>query len=156
MKRKVDKGKQSFLSLDLNELLKSPELTGQWEKQLREIEEGTFGAKNFIDNMKAMISKLTMEVKQDTKRPTIATPQKGTTNAPFAKKITPRKPLGKKITDSTCPKCQQGKMLKGKTAYGCGRWKEGCDFRFTFDEIREKAQGKQLTKEMVLKIINGS
>ncbi len=129
-----------------NDLLKSAELTGQWEKQLREIEEGTFGAKNFIDNMKAMISKLTMEVKQDTKRPTIATPQKGTTNAPFAKKITPRKPLGKKITDSTCPKCQQGKMLKGKTAYGCGRWKEGCDFRLPYQFAEKEIPPKQLQR----------
>ena len=28
-----------------------------------------------------------------------------------------------------CPKCKQGHVIKGNTAYGCSRWKEGCDFR---------------------------
>lgn len=129
-----------------NDLLKSAELTGQWEKQLREIEEGTFGAKNFIDNMKAMISQLTTEVKQETNRPAIATPQKSASNAPFAKKTINKKPADKKITETTCPKCQQGTMLKGKTAYGCSRWKEGCDFRLPYQFSEKEIPQKQLQR----------
>jgi DNA topoisomerase-3 len=53
----------------------------------------------------------------------------------------------------TCPKCGTGTLIKGNTAYGCSRWKEGCDFRFSFADIKVKAQGKILTKELVLKII---
>ncbi|MFV0266889.1 MAG: topoisomerase C-terminal repeat-containing protein, partial [Draconibacterium sp.] len=59
-----------------------------------------------------------------------------------------------KAVDTTpkCPKCG-GIIIKGKTAYGCSNWKEGCDFKFSFDAIREKAAGRKLTKELVLEII---
>ena len=52
-----------------------------------------------------------------------------------------------------CPKCKVGTIIKGKTAYGCSHWKSGCDFRFSFEDIKLKANGKALTKELVLKII---
>jgi DNA topoisomerase-3 len=54
---------------------------------------------------------------------------------------------------ATCPKCQKGQILKGTTAYGCSRWQEGCDFKFLFETLREKAVGKTLTKELVLEIL---
>lgn len=65
-----------------------------------------------------------------------------------------KSPAKKKTADSTpkCPKCG-GAIIKGKTAYGCSNWKEGCDFKFTFEAIREKAAGRKLTKELVLEII---
>jgi len=63
-------------------------------------------------------------------------------------------PLAKKESKMpACPKCKTGTLIKGKTAYGCSRWKEGCDFRFTFEDIKLKANGKPLTKELVLDII---
>ncbi len=31
-----------------------------------------------------------------------------------------------------CPLCGEGKVIKGKTAYGCSRWKEGCTWRKPF------------------------
>ena len=33
-----------------------------------------------------------------------------------------------------CPVCGKGTIIKGKTAYGCSRWREGCNFRKPFDE----------------------
>ena len=33
---------------------------------------------------------------------------------------------------SKCPECGEGKVIKGHTAYGCSRWKEGCDWRKPF------------------------
>ena len=54
----------------------------------------------------------------------------------------------------TCPKCKKGTVLKGKTAYGCSEHKSGCDFLFTFEKIKKIANGKPLTKELVLKIIS--
>ena len=53
-----------------------------------------------------------------------------------------------------CPKCKKGTILKGKTAYGCSAYTDGCDFRYAFDEIRSKAKGKELTKELVFQIIS--
>jgi DNA topoisomerase-3 len=52
-----------------------------------------------------------------------------------------------------CPKCKKGSILKGKTAYGCSDYKTGCDFVFTFENIKRLANGKQLTKELVLQIL---
>src|SRR5690606_33830215 len=54
----------------------------------------------------------------------------------------------------TCPKCKKGTVLKGKTAYGCSEYKTGCDFLFTFENIKNIANGKPLTKELVLEIIS--
>jgi DNA topoisomerase-3 len=33
-----------------------------------------------------------------------------------------------------CPLCGQGHIIKGKTAYGCSRWKEGCTYRVPFKQ----------------------
>jgi DNA topoisomerase-3 len=52
-----------------------------------------------------------------------------------------------------CPKCKKGTLIKGKTAYGCSLWKTGCDFKYSFAAIKEKAAGQELTKALVLKII---
>jgi DNA topoisomerase-3 len=53
-----------------------------------------------------------------------------------------------------CPKCKKGNVLKGKTGYGCSAYKAGCNFVFTFDHIKKIANGRPLTKELVLKIIS--
>lgn len=33
---------------------------------------------------------------------------------------------------SKCPECGEGKVIKGHTAYGCSRWREGCNWRKPF------------------------
>jgi len=55
-----------------------------------------------------------------------------------------------------CPICKKGNVVKGKTAYGCSHHKNGCDFRYTFDTIREKANGKALTSGFVFSLLNES
>ena len=32
-----------------------------------------------------------------------------------------------------CPVCGKGTIIKGKTAYGCSEWRNGCTFRKPFD-----------------------
>ena len=54
----------------------------------------------------------------------------------------------------TCPKCKKGTVIKGRTAYGCSDYTNGCDFRFSFDTVREKAKGEALTKTLVHSILN--
>ncbi|MGB1043485.1 MAG: DNA topoisomerase III, partial [Tenacibaculum sp.] len=71
----------------------------------------------------------------------------------FKLKLEPKK---KEIPDTiSCPKCKKGTVLKGKTAYGCSEYKSGCDFVFTFENIKLKANGQTLTKELVYKILQG-
>lgn len=227
-----------------NELLKSAELTGLWEKQLKDIEKGDYSAAQFIVNMKTMVDALVYEVRSETRRANISHVQSvktaetkketkknaglTTETCPKCKKgqimkgksafgcshykngcrfVLPFKFMDKKIsekqyirllqkgstvnlkgfkTDSgnveglirfdedfhlilepkksvkkepsdhlICPKCKKGNIIKGKTAYGCSRYKEGCDFRFSFNDIRQKAKKNPLTKELVYSILNG-
>lgn len=51
-----------------NELLKSAELTGQWEKKLRDIEKQQYNAKDFIEELKLMLGNLVNEVLNDNGR----------------------------------------------------------------------------------------
>ena len=53
-----------------------------------------------------------------------------------------------------CPTCKKGTIIKGKTAYGCSEYQNGCKFRFPFDLLREKAKGNPLTKEFVYEVLN--
>jgi DNA topoisomerase-3 len=68
--------------------------------------------------------------------------------------LEPKKTKLKTIPDTlACPKCQKGTVIKGKTAYGCSAYKDGCDFRFPFDDLKKQAGDKKLTKELVYTIL---
>ena len=79
----------------------------------------------------------------------------------FKLKLETKKTAPKAISDTTsdaliCPKCKKGTILKGKTAYGCGDYKLGCDFKVTFDDVRSKLKDQKPTKELVYTILNES
>lgn len=239
----------ALIELIDNELLKSAELTGHWEKRLKEIERGDFKAGEFIHNMKKMVYDLVKEVKanQSVKKITSNVPkrtqEKKVNTKPTASKerkqlvgktcpkckkgtlikggsaygcsefknecklILPFKIHGKKVSENqlirlvdkgsttnlkgfvngaekieglikfdsdfnlkmipkegklsseksdkvACPACKKGTLLRGKLAYGCSEYKTGCDFVFPFHQIKEQAEGKPLTKKLVLEIIS--
>ncbi len=121
-----------------NELLKSAELTGSWEKQLKDIEKGTFSAGTFINNMKKMVDALVYEVRSESKRANIS--HVTTVKKREAKQAT-KKAAG--ITAEVCPKCKTGTLLKGKSAYGCSNYKNNCDFRLPFTFMEKKISEKQ-------------
>lgn len=79
-------------------LLKSAELTGQWEKKLRQIERGDYGATQFLDELKQLTTDVVREVKANK-------------------------------AGMLCPVCRKGTIVRGRTAYGCSRWREGCTYR---------------------------
>ena len=72
----------------------------------------------------------------------------------FKYKLEPKKIKLPPSSIISCPKCKKGTVLRGKNAYGCSQYKEGCNFVFTFEKVKEIANGKPLTKELVLKIIS--
>ena len=113
------------------DLLKSAELTGQWEKKLRDIEKGTFAASQFIDELKQMVGSVVSEVmKQNPIRRIVeVTPQKQEPEKP--KRKSSKKTEIKE--GAPCPKCGKGVIIKGRTAYGCSLWREGCDWRKPFE-----------------------
>ena len=134
-----------MVSLIKEELLKSAELTGRWEKKLRQIEHHEYNAAQFIVELKEMVSDIVMQVLRDNtnrhvtqqtdattevisklKNKEKATEQKASNNA----EDKPRRRIIR--AGSICPKCGIGKVIKGNTAYGCSRWKEGCDWRKPF------------------------
>src|SRR5690606_40848867 len=45
-----------------------------------------------------------------------------------------------------CPSCAGGKILKGKSAFGCSRWKEGCTFRLPMEWHGKTLTDKQITQ----------
>ncbi|MGJ8592920.1 MAG: DNA topoisomerase 3 [Aquaticitalea sp.] len=150
-----------------NDLLKSAELTGQWEKQLKDIEKGTYSAGAFINNMKRMVDELVYEVRSEKVKANITSESiSETKKSKKAKKPkSVKKPSSSKSSATTkstipdvmiCPKCKKGTVIKGKTAYGCSAYKSGCDFRFPFETIRAKSNGVKITKTLVFKILNES
>lgn len=48
----------------------------------------------------------------------------------------------------TCPKCSQGKLIKGRSAWGCNRYREGCRFTFAFVQNGQTLTQKEATKQL--------
>ena len=95
------------------ELLKSCELTGIWEKKLRDIEHGTYDPAQFIDELKQQIYTIVADVLHDNNT-----------------SLTPIIAEG-----AVCPQCGRGHIIRGRTAFGCSRWNdptEPCSFRKAF------------------------
>ena len=147
------------------ELLKSAELTGLWEKKLRQIERGTYEARTFLEELKLMVHQVVINVLSDQTGRTItieqAAPEKPQAEKePKGKKT--RKPRAKKEKtagqpESTtvpvkpvCPICKKGSILRGKTAYGCSEYKDGCTFRMDY-----ATYGDGLSDEELVKVISG-
>jgi len=105
------------------DLLKSAELTGLWEKKLRQVERGEYAAKDFLDELKAMVTQIVFNVKSDNRRVGEASLQKPTLTA---------KATEDNLIGTTCPICGKGKLIKGNAAYGCSEWKNGCGYRLQF------------------------
>lgn len=98
------------IQLIQEEQLKSAELTGIWEKKLRQIEHKEYEAKQFLDELKNMVSEIVYNVKSDNR----------TIESLRNQDI---------LIGKTCPLCKKGKIIKGKKAYGCSEWKNGCEWR---------------------------
>lgn len=126
-----------------NDLLKSAELTGKWEKQLKDIEKGTYSPSAFIKNMKRMVDALVYEVRSETKRANISY-----TATMKQKSLEKKTKINKGITSETCPKCKDGQIIKGNAAYGCANYKSGCDFKLPF-----KFQGKKISEKQFVRLL---
>lgn len=125
-----------LVSIIQNKMLKSAELTGDWEKQLRDIEKGTYKAGVFINNMKKMVQDLVVEVRMSTVK------FANTNIIPVSVPVE----IKKGIEGLSCVKCKQGKILKGSTAFGCSQYNEGCDFRIPFEFCGKKIPEKQVER----------
>ena len=128
-----------------NELLKSAELTGRWEKRLKEIERGEFNAGTFIKNMKAMVDELVYEVRSNTSKIRISSEVIASETKQSAKSKKKTKST-KQVAGKTCPKCNKGTLLKGSKAYGCSEYNKTCDFLLPFEFLGKKISENQLIR----------
>jgi len=119
-----------------NDLLKSAELTGQWEHKLKEIERGEYSGGQFVHEMKKMVEELVDEVMLSKPVRRIGLQEQ---------KATPKKKKDSNLKDLSCPKCKNGKLLKGKAAYGCSEWKNDCKFKVDFEIFGKKISDKQFS-----------
>jgi DNA topoisomerase-3 len=128
------------------ELLKSAKLTGLWENKLRRIERGDFSPAEFINELKELMSQIVRNVLSDNSMRHIdtgvaakngrgdASASAGAANPDAPKPPKPRAPRIKSIEEIPCPVCGEGHLLKGRTAYGCSRFREGCTLRLDFTQ----------------------
>ncbi|MBR4389795.1 MAG: DNA topoisomerase 3 [Prevotella sp.] len=152
-----------LIDLIREELLKSCELTGIWEKKLREIEHKKYDAGLFINELKQQVTAIVQQVMTDptNRRITLLEEQEkmgkvkakkgegarskkqGTREKKQGDGSKEQEARGKEpetikvkpsdaLIGTKCPLCGQGTIIKGKTAYGCSRWKEGCTYREYF------------------------
>lgn len=134
------------------ELLKSCELTGIWEKRLRDIEHKKDDAADFINGLKQQITEIVNDVLRDNSNRRVTTLSEEDLKKKAKKKATPKKKAATSTTSTdtptatsnndplvgtTCPICGKGTIIKGKTAYGCSRWREGCNYRKPLDNQAE-------------------
>jgi len=119
----TETGKQ-LISLINYELLKSASLTGQWEYKLRQIERKELPTQTFINELKDLLVQLTHSVLTAPSAPTPPTPSLS--------------------TGITCPSCQRGTLLRGRTAYGCSDYQAGCTYRIPFEECPADATAEVL------------
>lgn len=141
------------------ELLKSAELTGLWEKKLRQIEKGTYEARTFLEELKQLVYQIVSNVFSDTSARTITIQEavEEKSAAEKGKKKTKSKPKEKPIKEETapaetkpiCPMCRKGSILRGKTAYGCSEYKNGCSFRLDY-----ATYGEGLSDAQLIEILN--
>lgn len=137
------------------ELLKSCELTGIWEKKLRDIEHKKYDAGQFINELKQQITTIVNDVLADNSNRHVTVLTDEDLKKKSRKKATSPKKKTETEVDKTgnndektvqslsaddsiigtpCPVCGKGHIVKGKTAYGCDRWREGCTFRMPFKQ----------------------
>ena len=147
-----------LIQLIHEELLKSAELTGIWEKKLRGIERKSYDAATFLTELKQMVTDIVYSVlrdntnrhvtivsdpdiqpKPDKKKEAPAKPKTRTARSKNTQPSRNRKqekpeplPADDSILGKACPVCGTGIIIKGKTAYGCSQWKNGCTFRLPF------------------------
>ena len=152
-----------LIGLIREELLKSAELTGIWEKKLREIEKKSYDAATFVGELKQMVTdivnqvladntnrRISLEVEEEKPAPKKRAPRKsskkkdgdegdeaavasGGSDSPKPKPSSPSLVPSDELIDTVCPVCGQGRIIKGRAAYGCSNWKSGCKFVLPFN-----------------------
>jgi DNA topoisomerase-3 len=129
-----------------NDLLKSAELTGIWEKKMRDIERGNYDIQQLMQEMRQMVTDVVLQVKQgQRKQITILEEPKEKEKKGRNEKSDKQKSMAIELV---CPACKLGKVVKGKAAWGCDGYNNGCNFRLPFEFM-----GKKITEGQLVQLI---
>lgn len=128
-------------------MLKSPELTGIWEKKLRDIEKGVFTLEDFMDELQAQLISIIKEVQADSsikkitsqsapsaspsgsRKSYTSTGRSSSGSKPSSGSRASSKKSAPKVGDK-CPVCGKGYVRKGPYGLFCSEYKNsGCKFR---------------------------
>lgn len=135
------------------ELLKSAKLTGLWENKLRRIESGDYSPAAFVSEISQMVRQIVVNVLSDNSttriaaQPAAPAPKgKGKAAAADGAPAKPKAPRITRLDQVTCPVCGQGHLVKGRTAFGCSRYAEGCGFRLPFEQCAADTKPTAINK----------
>ena len=119
--------------------LRSPELTAEWEQQLREVEDGQRPVAKFYEGIAHLVRTLVPKVQQ------------GPALSPEQAAQAQGKEKGRGKVLGPCPKCKEGQVVESAKAYGCSRYRQGCNLT-----IWKTVAHKRLTeKQAQLLMANG-
>ncbi len=115
----TDSGRH-LISLIQDPRLKSPELTGEWEFRLKKVERGEYDPETFMREVVEYTSEI---LRNDI------------SNTVDLRNLGP------------CPKCR-APVMRGKTGYGCSRWRDGCGFA-----VKDGTLGVTFTPELLHELL---
>ncbi|MBT3193104.1 MAG: DNA topoisomerase 3 [Verrucomicrobia bacterium] len=110
----TDHGRE-LIDIVADERLKSPELTGEWEAQLKRIERGEYDGEAFmqqvVEHTRQIISQTTT--------------------------------VNRVRRFGACPSCD-GSVIEGKRGFGCSRWEAGCTFVIWKEQFGHRVSEQEL------------
>lgn len=116
--------------------IKSPELTGNWEKRLADIARGKDSADDYMRDIAAFVAEVVGKIKNTSTLAAAPAPQK--------RSAQPRPTFG------VCPACGKGQIIEGQRGFGCNRFREGCNY-----VVWKEFHGKKLTQNVIDLLIAG-
>ncbi|MFT5089526.1 MAG: DNA topoisomerase-3 [Candidatus Latescibacterota bacterium] len=118
------------------EPLRSPELTGAWEQQLKEVEEGKRPSAEFYDAITEFVREIVPQVAEGQ----ALTPEQVAQAREAQGGGKKGKGGSKGVSLGKCPKCKEGDVRESPKAFGCSRYREGCNLT-----IWKKTASKAIT-----------
>jgi DNA topoisomerase-3 len=124
--------------------IKSPELTGNWEKRLSDIARAKDKDGDFMDAIESFVREMVGRIKG------CGSGGSGGSGGGLVRSpIRRRPPVSHKVL-SPCPACGLGGIIEGSRGYGCNRFREGCSY-----VIWKEFEGKLLPITAIKALMKG-
>ena len=131
---------RDLVSVIKAKMLLSPELTGKWEKKLRDIEKGTFTFDYFLDELQAQLVSIIKDVQNDSSNirissqpaPSSSAGSRGSSSTGKGRKASAKGPVlvysRQPVKEGDkCPICKKGIVRKSQYGFFCSDYKtSGC------------------------------